>query len=145
MTIALPATGKIFIDTNVFVYSADNDTPGKRDVARGLVSALLDDRRGTVSTQVLIESYNAFFKKLSISKSHARTLTTTISRFEVIPTDVNLIDTAMVIHQTEPLSFWDALILAAASAANCRTILTEDMSDGRMISGVRVVNPFGGR
>lgn len=40
------------------------------------------------------------------------------------------------------LSFWDALIVAAAQAAGCSHLLTEDLSHGQDLDGVRVVSPF---
>jgi predicted nucleic acid-binding protein len=40
------------------------------------------------------------------------------------------------------LSHWDALIVAAAKAASCRYLLTEDLQAGQELDGVEVVNPF---
>jgi len=40
------------------------------------------------------------------------------------------------------LSFWDALIVAAASAAGCSTLYTEDLNNGQIILGVKVENPL---
>jgi predicted nucleic acid-binding protein len=40
------------------------------------------------------------------------------------------------------LSFWDALIVAAAKQALCGYLLTEDLQAGQDIDGVMVVNPF---
>ncbi|HEU5451456.1 MAG TPA: hypothetical protein VFU76_05695, partial [Terriglobales bacterium] len=40
------------------------------------------------------------------------------------------------------LSFWDALIVAAAKASSCRYLLTEDLQAGQDFAGVVVVNPF---
>ncbi len=40
------------------------------------------------------------------------------------------------------LSYWDAAILAAARALGCRELLSEDMSHGREVEGVLIVNPF---
>jgi predicted nucleic acid-binding protein len=40
------------------------------------------------------------------------------------------------------LSFWDALILAAARKAEASRIWSEDLSDGQDYGGIRVVNPF---
>ena len=40
------------------------------------------------------------------------------------------------------LSFWDALIWAAAAENSSGVIYTEDFQDGREIEGVRFVNPF---
>jgi predicted nucleic acid-binding protein len=41
-------------------------------------------------------------------------------------------------------SYWDALLVATAAGAGCTTILTEDMSDGTVLHGVRILNPFAG-
>ena len=40
------------------------------------------------------------------------------------------------------LSFWDSLTVAAAQAASCRYLLTEDLQAGQMLDSVEVVNPF---
>lgn len=37
---------------------------------------------------------------------------------------------------------WDAAILEAARVAGCRTVLSEDLADGRSYGGVVVENPF---
>lgn len=41
------------------------------------------------------------------------------------------------------LTFWDALVVRAASAAGCGRLLSEDMHDGQTIDGARIENPFG--
>ncbi len=40
------------------------------------------------------------------------------------------------------LSWWDSLIVAAAEAAACARILSEDLSDGASYFGITVENPF---
>jgi len=40
--------------------------------------------------------------------------------------------------------YWDALLVATAAEAGCSFILTEDMADGDLFAGVRVLNPFSG-
>ena len=40
------------------------------------------------------------------------------------------------------LSFWDSLILAAASSAGCSTVVSEDLNSGQIVLGVKVQNPF---
>ena len=39
-------------------------------------------------------------------------------------------------------SYWDSAIIAAARALGCRRLYSEDMSLGREIEGVTIVNPF---
>jgi predicted nucleic acid-binding protein len=40
------------------------------------------------------------------------------------------------------ISFWDALILAAAERSRCVTVWSEDLSSGQTYGAVRVMNPF---
>lgn len=40
------------------------------------------------------------------------------------------------------ITYWDAAIIAAARHRDCRTLLTEDLTDGQDYDGVIAVNPF---
>lgn len=40
------------------------------------------------------------------------------------------------------LTWWDALIVAAAQAGECTYLLTEDLQDRQNLGGVTVVDPF---
>jgi len=40
------------------------------------------------------------------------------------------------------ISFWDALIVTAASRAKAAKILTEDLQTGQIIEGILIENPF---
>lgn len=39
-------------------------------------------------------------------------------------------------------SYWDAAIVAAALAADCATLYTEDLSHGQVVEGLHIVDPF---
>ena len=41
-------------------------------------------------------------------------------------------------------SYWDALLVATAAEAGCTAILTEDLADGGVLLGMRILNPFAG-
>jgi predicted nucleic acid-binding protein len=41
-----------------------------------------------------------------------------------------------------PLLLLDSAIIAAARALGCRELYSEDMSHGREVEGVTIVNPF---
>jgi predicted nucleic acid-binding protein len=56
--------------------------------------------------------------------------------------DLPLLGRAWKIQDRYHLSFWDSLIVAAAKAASCRWLLTEDLQAGQTLDGVTVVNPF---
>ena len=48
----------------------------------------------------------------------------------------------MSLAREHGLSFYDALIVAAAIEAGCDTLFTEDMQHGRKFAGLTIVNPF---
>lgn len=49
---------------------------------------------------------------------------------------------ALQLHARHSLSYWNAAILAEASAPGCGIMLSEDMWHGRDYDGVTVINPF---
>jgi predicted nucleic acid-binding protein len=49
---------------------------------------------------------------------------------------------AISLESQEKLSFWDALVVAAAARGGAGILLSEDLPAGRTIAGVRIVNPF---
>jgi predicted nucleic acid-binding protein len=135
---------KVFVDTNVLVYAHDKDAGRRHAIATRLVTELWETRRAVISTQVLQEFYvNATRKILSpLPRATARRIVNTYAVWQtelVAPPDIQL---ASELEEQHQLSFWDALIVAAALKGGASAILTEDMSPGRTISGVRIDNPF---
>lgn len=59
-----------------------------------------------------------------------------------VAVDGDIIASAWAIEDRYRLNFWDALIVAAALAADCRYLLTEEMQDGADFDGLHVVNPL---
>jgi predicted nucleic acid-binding protein len=54
---------RFLLDTNVFVYSFDQDRPAKREWAAGLIHTALRTGRGLISTQVIQEFLNVATRK----------------------------------------------------------------------------------
>ena len=63
-------------------------------------------------------------------------------RFPVQETTFALFESGLAIMRDGGFSFWDAMIVAAARAQGCELLYSEDMQDGRIIGGMRIVNPF---
>jgi predicted nucleic acid-binding protein len=59
-----------------------------------------------------------------------------------VPTTPELVASALTLHALHSLSFYDALIVRAAIASGCTALFTEDMQQGALIGGVKIVNPF---
>ena len=52
---------------------------------------------------------------------------------------------AIRLQKQAQINFWDAMILRAAVESGCDVLWTEDLSDGQLIGGVRIRNPFAAR
>ena len=66
-------------------------------------------------------------------------------RFEALALDhalPALDDPALGIEQRYRISFWDAMIVAAADRAGVETLSSEDFNHGQKFGRVQVVNPF---
>lgn len=133
---------KIFIDTNILVYALDRHDPEKRKKCRSLLKILAQNNQGVISTQVLQEFYVTVTKKLGIDGLIAKDILHSFSKFEVVQISPDLIHRAIDIQILNRLSFWDALIIAAAQSANCEKVWTEDLNDGQIIQGVKIENPL---
>ena len=133
---------KTFVDTNAFVYALDRGDPLKHDRARELIAALSLRSELVVSTQVVQEFFRAATRKLGHDPLAVKAVVQQFSSFEIVQVDFTLIVAAIDLSILHPLSFWDAMIIAAAREARCTRVLTEDLQHGLVIEGVRVENPF---
>ena len=128
-----------FFDTNVLLYILSADV-AKADRAE----ALLADG-GVISVQVLNEFAAVASRKLSMSLADIREILAAVrAACRVEPLSIETHDRALAIVERFRLSFYDALICAAAALAECRVLYSEDMQDGQTIDGVVVRNPFAG-
>jgi predicted nucleic acid-binding protein len=126
-----------FFDTNVLVYAQQVD--GKADRARALFAA-----GGKLSVQVLDE-FTAVSRRQQ--KRDWREIAEAISDVLALvdpplALTLELHAAARALAEDHRLSFYDALIVAAALAAGCDTLFTENMQHGRSFGGLSIVNPF---
>ena len=81
-------------------------------------------------------------RKLGLDRDAAEDAIESLMGLEVVATDARLVREGLRISREHDISHWDAMVIAAASASGCEVLLTEDLNDGQIIEGVRVVNPF---
>jgi predicted nucleic acid-binding protein len=136
---------RVFLDTNIFVYTFDSSSPRKRERARKLVTQALESRSGVISYQVVQEFLNVatrkFTKPMTPSEAQVYLSRVLMPLCEVFP-DASLYSHALSIADETGLSFYDSLILSSASAADCPVLLSADLQHGRTIRGVQIRNPF---
>lgn len=135
---------KCFVDTNVLVYAVDVTETEKHQSASAWLKWLWEHRCGCLSYQVLSEFYVTATRKLSVplEPSEAQRLVRALHSWTPHRTDAETLELAWAFQEAASLSFWDALIVAAAQLSHCRRLLTEDLPDGQTIGSVLVVNPF---
>ncbi|MFN0127287.1 MAG: PIN domain-containing protein [Verrucomicrobiales bacterium] len=133
-----------FVDTNLLVYVFDESDTGKRDRARLVLHCLWEGRKGRLSHQVLQEFYATVTRKLkpALPRPLARAEVEDLLVWNPVSASSALLSKAWHLEDRYGLSCWDSLIVAAALAQNCVTLLTEDLQDGLEIEGLLVLNPF---
>lgn len=134
----------VFVDTNVFLYQWDASDQVKQRRAVDWLRRLADDRIGRVSFQVLAEFYVNATQKLRtpVPRASAQAYVRAVFAWKPVPIDADVLDTAWRAQERFKLSWWDALIVAAAQHAGCRTLLSEDFQAGQRFGDLTVVNPF---
>ena len=137
-------TGPVFVDTNVLVYARDASEPDKQQRANGWMSELWASRRGRLSYQVLTEFYVTTTRKLrpGLEPAEAESDVRALTAWNPVAIDLRVFEAAWQAQALFSLSWWDALIVAAAQVSRCRYLLTEDLHAGQDLAGVRVVSPF---
>ena len=133
---------KIFIDTNVFIYSLDRYDRSKRQKARSILKLIREKHSGVISTQVMQEFYVAATKKMQGDPIIIKGILTQLSNFEIVTISPELIYSAIDCSILNRVGFWDALIISAAASSNCKEIWTEDLNHDQVIQGVHIKNPF---
>jgi predicted nucleic acid-binding protein len=138
--------GPAFLDTNVFVYAQESTSSVKQSVARELIARLVMEHRLRISTQVLQELFYTLIRKAKkpLASKDALAYLDDLAKWQPLVNDFDTIRRAAVLTGEASISFWDALIVVAASRSGARTLYTEDLNHGQEILGVRVVNPFHG-
>jgi predicted nucleic acid-binding protein len=135
---------KIFVDTNVLVYGHDVDSGPKHQIARRVLMDLWQEKQGVLSMQVLQEFYVTMTRKVArpLPRKTVREILRDYFRWPVERIDPETILDASRIEESYQISFWDALIVAAASKAAASKILTEDLKSGQTMEGILLENPF---
>ncbi len=132
-----------FADTNVLLYSVST-VPEETAKAR-MAKALLANRDIPLSVQVLQEFYvqaTRASRTNRLTHDEAVGFIRTWRRFLTQELSLSVLDDALALKSRFQISYCDAAILAAARAAGCTEVLSEDLNEGQDYGGVIVVNPF---
>ncbi len=135
---------RVALDTNILVYAEGVNGEQQKQRARTVLEGFADDEI-VIPIQALGELFAVLTRKARWTVPAARNAVLgwhdSYQSFATTPTV--LLD-AMELVAGHKVSFWDAIMLAAAAHAGCRLLASEDMHDGFTWRGVTVRNPFGG-
>lgn len=135
------SAARVFFDTNVLLYMYGTDAR-KQARARILFSEFATARNLLLSTQVVQEFYSAGSRKLRIPREGLRNAALDFLKLPLVIIGPHHIARAFENEERYTISFWDALILAAAEAGGAELLYTEDLNNGQQYGSVLVRNPF---
>ena len=132
---------RVAIDSNVLIYAELE--PDSEKGTRSAELILQAARDGVMPAQVLGEFLRFVQRRLPASFEEAvRQASLYQSVFLTPPTTDAIINKASELARLHRMQFWDGVVCAASAQAGARVLLTEDMQDGRIIDGLRLMNPF---
>jgi predicted nucleic acid-binding protein len=130
------------VDTNILIYANDRNEPVKRTRSIELIDQLSASGELVISTQSLNE-FSSVALRRGIPISEVRTKVEMLHDLgQVLPLTDAMTMAALEAVERHRLSFWDALIWAAAKKADLAVVISEDFQHGRVLDGVRFVDPF---
>jgi predicted nucleic acid-binding protein len=127
---------RCFVDSNLLLYYVDPVDSGK------LVSAAESLEALASGSGVLHEFYWNAVRKMRLEPARAREIVEDLAHWTPVDTTLGLVQQAWQWTESAQLSYWDALILAAAQRAGARYLLSEDFQPDRRYDSVQVLNPF---
>jgi len=135
----------VLVDTNVLVYAYDRGEAPKQARAIEVLAMLQVTGVGRLSTQALAEFFCAVTRgpvsRLTIAQAVEQTHWLSRS-FRVLDVTPMIVLEALRGVLTRQLGYWDAQIWATARLHQVPIIFSEDFQTGRVLEGVRFVNPF---
>ena len=136
---------RVFLDSNIFIYSFDQTSPAKARSALALIREAQTSHKGVISFQVVQEFFNFALRRSVPPMTTAdavQYLTTVFQPLHTIHSSLALYAEALHTQERYRLSWYDSLIVTAAVEADCDLLYSEDLHDGQRFGRTRVKNPF---
>ena len=133
------------VDTNVLVYAYDRSEGPKRQRAIDVLEVVGIAEIGVLSTQILGEFFVTVTRKIPTPLSAGDASSAVMKYLDSWPiidiTSTIVLEALRGVGQHQ-MHYYDSVIWAAAKLNQIQEVLTEDSQHGRVIEGVRYLNPF---
>ena len=139
------SAARYFLDTNIFVYTFDLQSPQKAGRAENLIAGALGSGLGVISYQVAQEFVAVArkpFQNPMTFEQIERYWLTTLRPLLTVHSSPGLFIRALDLARRDQLSWYDSLIVAAAIHADCQILYSEDMQHSRRFGDLIIENPF---
>jgi predicted nucleic acid-binding protein len=132
------------LDTNILVYSVDLSGGSLHEVAKQIM--LRSALGACCLTLQSVSEFYAVVTREGMMRPHeaAPVAQAMIELFRTCAASAGAVSAALRLASSGHASYWDALLLHTAAEAGCTAILTEDLADGTVAAGLRIINPFAG-
>ena len=129
---------RAFLHSNVLIYAVGDDD-ARRNIADSLIAL-----GPVVSIQVLAETAAVLRRKFQLQPSaNIEILQSVLAHVQCEPLTSDIVLSALRIGERLGYAHYDSQIIAAAPAAHCDVLYSEDLQHGQVIDGtLTVVNPF---
>jgi predicted nucleic acid-binding protein len=133
---------KAALDTNILAYAEGVNGVHRRQAALQLIGRL-PTPAVLIPVQALGELYNVLTRKAGRSAADARArIVAWSTSFATADTTRSAVSSAADLAAVHQLGIWDSIIIAVAVENGCELLLSEDLQDGFIWSGLTIVNPF---
>jgi len=132
-------TNSFAIDTNIFIYLRDSDSPEKQTKANDLI-----DLSPVVSSQVVSEYLNVSKRLLKLPKQQILDICLgDLEGCDIHSVTVSTLRLARKLISRYDFQLFDSIIVASALEANCNILYSEDFQHNRLIENrLKIINPF---
>ena len=135
------------VDTNIFVYAADDDEPVKQAKALHLLDQLVQT---PTETWLLWQVAGEFLSTLRRWESASRisvpdvvaNIRDVLAMFPLALPSPDVIPMSLDLSSRFSLSHWDSMLLAACIESGVDTLYTEDLDANTRYDTVNLINPF---
>ena len=132
---------KVFLDSNIILYSYSKTEPDKNEVANNLI---FSTDKVIIFIQIINEVINILYKKFKLNLADISNVILELDDiFKVINFSLPTQKNAIKIKEKYKLQYYDSLILATAIENNCTILYSEDMQHNQTIENqLKIINPF---
>jgi predicted nucleic acid-binding protein len=132
---------RVALDSNILIYAELEPDSDKGKTASNLI--LQAARDGVIPVQVLGEYLRFIQRRLPTAFAEANRQALIYRTLFLTPATTSAtIEKAGELALGHRMQLWDCVVCTASIEAGARVLLTEDMQDGRIIEGLRLLNPF---